>query len=382
MNDFKFFIVASLVFFLPALALAQAGAEGKKRSLPPDDPSPSLLTLHLKDASVPQAIEQIVKQSGLAIDASRFTTGSRSVTLDVEDKPFWAVLLDVCEQANGVLTARRGGELALVPREGGSYSSSLEGVRQASGAFLLVAQQMDHVVDFTRHPDRQAEFSILYTLLPEPRLFVIAVSGPSIPEEAVDEKGNSLLPPPLAADVPDTYRPSTRYYPYVQSAIHLRIPPGAGRRIARLKGNVSLLLRTKSRLIEIADPTKAAEKQFQVPGAEGVIYPPQIRGNYCNVRVRFNRVGLSEEQWKQADRLLVATRIHLIDANGLEWSDGGGGASWSNSYRELHPSFSNHIYGEGPTPKTAGAPVKMIVEIPIEAKQINVPYEFKDLPRP
>jgi hypothetical protein len=81
------------------------------------------------------------------------------------------------------------------------------------------------------------------------------------------------------------------------------------------------------------------------------------------------------EQWQQFGR---GVRVTLLDAEGRALSNRGGGGGGSDEKMTYTYTFSRDMDTGGQT----GPAVKVVVEVPTEVKEVEVPFEFKDIPLP
>ena len=86
-------------FIVAALATCAVG----QTTAPSTRPALTLVTLQSKGGLPQAALRRLAEQSGVVIrvepDDYWRHAEARTITLDVKDRPFWEVLLQVCEQA-------------------------------------------------------------------------------------------------------------------------------------------------------------------------------------------------------------------------------------------------------------------------------------------
>src|SRR5207249_3800135 len=130
------------------------------------------------------------------------------------------------------------------------------------GPFSMVVSQLQQVKtvsfsdDATPAPQPNESSTLTFTVFTDPKLRLSERSQYRL-DEAVDDKGNSLLPPPPpvpegapagATTVPTTARWSDFGYSYggglrpLMGQLQLRFPPGLGNRLARLKGRLRFFM--------------------------------------------------------------------------------------------------------------------------------------------
>jgi hypothetical protein len=216
------------------------------------------------------------------------------------------------------------------------------------------------------------------------------------PTEAVDEKGNSLVPASLAAAADPRqpgeydgtfgrYQVRQRYSyggDYLQYSVRLHVPPDAGRRVASLKGAVQLWLRGKSEKIEIADIKTAVKNRGQSAGSRlsnGMTFQyngGNVSDNSVNMSYTVQRTGGSDDEWSRACCMIFSSKARVLDSDGNEW-----GTMENMGYGGGGRTFYMSIYINKSSGKTT-SPAKLVIEVPTEAVELKAPYELKNLPLP
>ncbi len=211
----------AVVFLLASGACAVDGADP-----PAKDLAPSTVTLRGDDIPLSKALEEIVKQTGYAVE--RKTAKNPSLRLDLQQRPFWQVLDTVAEQAGARVALYQGdGRVVLV--DGGTEERHIS----HDGLFRTAVKRLTAVNDFetgTRSYSATLEVAWEPRLRPflletRPRNFVVDDERPT------DSTGSGQI----AVDGKTA------------AVIDLRLPnrPRSVDRIKLLKGEISLITASK-----------------------------------------------------------------------------------------------------------------------------------------
>jgi hypothetical protein len=75
-------------------------------------------------------------------------------------------------------------------------------------------------------------------------------------------------------------------------------------------------------------------------------------------------------------------QLRLVDNQVRPLQQAGMGTNGGNQGFEINATFQNHLANTGPQPSEPSPPLKLQWDIPTGIKEINVPFEFKDVPLP
>src|SRR5262249_6693470 len=111
--------------------------------------------------------------------------------------------------------------------------------------------ERDYSLDLADPKSVNRNFTIELTCYTDPRLLVLKNSAQVTLETAIDEHGNSLIPP----DCPQSHYEGADFRSMWEWRLRARLqhPDSAGKRIALLKGTAHFLLRTDSEKWQIPD---------------------------------------------------------------------------------------------------------------------------------
>ncbi|HTW95871.1 MAG TPA: hypothetical protein VMD30_13795, partial [Tepidisphaeraceae bacterium] len=333
-----------------------------------------------KNASIADVAAEISKQTGNIITTQNWG-GVRPVTLDVVDQPFWAVLDDACRQA-GVLPQSnmpRPNQIGLSLFPDSQYGQ--DAIYLDHGPIHLHLSQVTHQ-SFLTFPGKPRDYCTLQLDgLWEPRLNLMCYSTVGVPDTAVDDKGNSLVPPPgstigdprnyySGAASPDQFL----QYPnpawgnqQISFAVQIAIPPNAGNRIAKISGSFKFWMAENFEPVTVSDtaPPNRNALAFQTlnDGAKVFAWRQQ---NQVSILIP----GDSGSQW--SEQPFHRFRLTGKDSAGniIHFYNSGGG-SWSNN---VWVGFFN-------SNNNAGF-MNLKVEYADNVKEIDIPYQFANLPLP
>jgi hypothetical protein len=145
--------------------------------------------------------------------------------------------------------------------------------------------------------------------------------------------------------------------------------PAAATRLKQFRGSFSLTAVEQSEPQEIPDFLQAAQTVCRSGRQSLQVVSVTLQDQMYEVKAILTRGGLSPQEWRSA---MEADGIRLFDAQGrplrklrTSFQDGGG---------QVFAEFSF----EKPTPASAGA-VKLLWRMPLESRDMSVPFELNDL---
>jgi hypothetical protein len=349
------------------------------------DVGPSLITEHVKDASLTSVLQDISKQSGNQIRVRPFEMNNPSeptVTLDVDAQPFFSVVDQICDQTGLNLGSAQDGSLILSPNP--FFAKTNDHVRFDHGPFRVIAERLEHATILTADQNANDYCELELTGLPEQRLNVLYYSTASLAEQAVDENGISLVPP--TGTSLDDPRINTSHPPYEANhiAVHIRgqgevythhlllkIPPTAGRRIKHLTGTFTCWAASENQTVEITNLNGTEKSPVFTPLSNGLqlaAYRFNASGN--RLAVGLKRAGGTDQQWADDEHLLQGATISVVAKDGTATASPNFGASWGP--RE-------HWISVLADQRTTA---KLVVVFPVSATRIDTPIELNDVPLP
>jgi hypothetical protein len=364
------------------------------------DPNPTLVTIHASNQSLTDIVKTIADQTGMPISVG-FGMPSAPLTLDADRQPFWNVIDDLCTRTHSSIMPMWNGHSSLMIQFSGGQP---QGRRIISGPVLLRLPDIQHNSVLTAPPDLQDFCEITGRAMWEPRLEVLFTDAWTIPSEAEDENGVSLVPDEAAPQRDQTgyARGENPYGRYAVSQrfngndafarelhIRLHVPPTAGRRIKKLSGKWALFVPGKIDHFDIS-PIASKRQTSYTLGELGTMRLrfAQATDEVAQVQLDLPGGGMGANgpsaETAMRNCLLQSIHARVVDADGHLWGDtrqgrfnGGGQVNINMGGNE---TYINVYVRRDPSAK--GKPVQLTIEGPVAATEIDVPFSLHDLPLP
>jgi hypothetical protein len=329
---------------------------------------PSLITLHVKDASPGEVFASIARQCSGPLPTwpdKLWNEGSwPKLTLDYDAKPFWEVVTELSKRLEVDCVSAEPQEIRMSRDSGHSPGGTC-----ISGAFMLTADAM------TFRNGMNVELSIFA----EPKVVVTRSISFKL-DSAVDERGNMLLPQTSRRVFGRRFRTGSRQLP-----MPFQRPPEEVNRIGVFKGSVTVAIQTVSQDWEIVDPIsirtpfpQGEEKTRLVDSIPVTIesFTASHGGDsyelQASIPSAWSSKGAQDEMME-----LIRKRLKVLDADGKSLLLGSVDARNTNDDTEISADFNRAPQPDG---SSTGVPVKLIWNIPAETRSLVVPFEFKNLP--
>src|SRR5687768_1785535 len=343
---------------------------------------PTLITLHVKDATIQSVLDELSKQAKVEITLWPPNMPQQfqgKVTLDADRQPFWMVVRQLCEQTG--LGLERSGQrhrITLVQRS----EPWSKRPYSAHGVFLVVANslQRNHNVDFATPDNVSTNFSMHLYCLVDPKAKVIQGTTMVHLDEVVDERGNSLVPQ------------GNRFAQSMASPgwgsnwmwdIHapLQHRPDMGKRIASFRGSLRFLVQEKTDVWEIDDIQQAKSPERAVNNVKYTITGFRKAGDRAwELQIGVEHDGAVPPNLNPlTDFASIQRGIRILDAAGNPFEQSGGGGGGGGGRLQYTINFHRP---PDPRNQPAAEPAKLIWEIPTELKEVTVPIHLRDLPIP
>jgi hypothetical protein len=373
MNQRKFL---SCRFGLATFFLCAAGTLHAEVKDAGDVSKPTLVTLKMDNVSQQSVFDELAKQAKLefmTLPKNMWETKpGEKISIDVTDQPFWVAMKDACGKAGISLkyatdTAEPKIILNRDNQDWVNYPTA------ASGPFLvsLIGLHRANTVDMRKPNDLQKTFFVKFTVFCEPRFRLLRGPLNAKVEEAVDEKGHSLVP--KEAGEPQTNFITSWVYNFEGK---LEYPKDAGTKITKMKVSAKFVAQTQSETIEYADPLTAKNVTKVVAGRKIVIKEVKRGTEEYEATVTFMRGEVPAEQWETT--VFPGNSLRLVDGDGKILVAKGFGMGGKGD----EATFVFKFEKEPPRGSRIGKPVKLAWEIPTGTREIPLTFEFKDLPLP
>jgi hypothetical protein len=368
---------------------------------------PSLITLHLHEVTPEQAYAEIARQAHAELSCyppSLWTSGDwPAVTLSADREPFWQVVRRLAEQT-GVGPRLVGDELRIArpPLPGRRAPGLPVGVgvdssapAAVSGAFFIVATRVSRTRSIDLNSgDERGDFNVGLAVLAEPKMRVLQVSPVRL-EAADDELGHSLLPT-IVRPERSAYTATPRNGVW-QTSLALQYPPArqAGQRIAHLRGTMSAIIQTRSDRAEIPHLDDVQDLDGHVGQISFTIERFRKAGSLFELLLSVERGGRSQAEWTRLRQTIATNPISVQAPDGSPLLSRGVSQSLSDEKIDLTCRFwldrTRHNAAPAQAPILKPEPqveadeqasFKMVWEVPLESKMIDIPFELTDLPMP
>jgi hypothetical protein len=343
--------------------------------------SPTLVSLDVKNSSIDDVVDALARQTSFPLKAwpeRGFRNGNPAVTLHVERQPLLAVLARISEQSplrpaemgdRSGMTLNIGNRMPLRLAHYGSFAIGLNSIDRTYNVDLNETPGAEQI---------QKRFAVSMTIYGDYKLQVLESPTRARLTTAVDDKGNSLVPPSTNHDQLLTEN-SFGGHEWGVSA-DLLYPDAPGTTIKKLQGEFRARVTTRTAQIRFSDLKKANETQPLDGMQVNFVSFKQPSAGSWSVSLTFRVANMplaSFHRLFDADRRL---HVQLLDehdkcvteSNGY----GGGGDDKERTYE-----FSFYVNNPG-NKKPALVPTKLQVTIPVAEKEITIPFEFKDIPIP
>jgi hypothetical protein len=341
--------------------------------------SPKLVSISADQKPVGQVFEDLAQQTGYRISCQQ---GDRQlVTLQLENVPFWEAVDAVCRQTGMGLQPYTDGSTSLAFYKVGRYSPHVvySGPFRLSGGSLHLSRTLDLVQPQQFNPmnkPRTETLTFMFHAVGEPKAPLMSL-GQARVLVAVDEHGNSLIPPQGRY-----YESNYHHYyygqrnPVLQSQIQL-LGPGDARTIRHLKAAIPVTFLAEQRAeLTINDILNVKKGKFECSSVTFEIEEvKEMPGKQVHVRAAVRRnapEGQNDYSWTNS----LAQRVELFDAEGRKFH--AEGFNWdSGNPNSVTGTFQ---FGDGGDAKI-GKAAKFVYYNWITS-QHQIEFEFRDLPLP
>jgi hypothetical protein len=338
----------------------------------------SLVTLHIEEVPVRGALAMIADQTGeefhgLGEQNPMFGLAvlqpTELVTIDMDRQPFWTVVREVCRQTKlWPVPAGAGRDLTLVP--GMDQEASAPAV--VSDPFMIVAvgATWTQAVAYGQVPQVTANRQLNIKVLAEPKLVVFSARWSQGGVRITDEVGRELT----------AFEGEAFFYsmPQEESVWEMSLPLpaeiGDSKTLKRVSGQIEVCIMGKSERIEIPDILKAGRVETPIAGQTFVI--EQCTADESQITLKATIHG--QVHGMEGMTAPPPSGPDLVDAFGRRASPVDARTVQQEETTDCEFIYSlADLQGE-----RLSAPFKLVWEIPTEIRQIDVPFEFTDLPLP
>ena len=352
------------------------------------------IVLHLRDATLLEALQSLQKQSGVRFDSGELVARrifARKLSLDLEttsfDRAFDAILKAAKTEAkleSSIASSAwnlRFGHFKTddsLPQSGvGAFQIRLQSVNSA------LSKSVKPGADKTKAPKRTAytETTLALDSVPAPGLKIVGAPHFCL-VRADDETGRSLLP-----------REKDNPFPFgfergAARAVRLQTPAPTTRKLARVAGTATFLVSTQIEHWEVADllSTKNVSHTFgRGAGATKVtLQSAQRIGDSVNLEISVTAPPGEDLFSLRAPLLsseILLGALAVRRADGQTVNSGGYAAAGANDSMSVRASFYLGSESKPQTPASDAA-LTLVLDAPTEIVQTQVPFSFENVPLP
>ena len=327
------------------------------------------VTLHLKGVSTRDALAAFTRATGTRFEAgSAESPGSAGpITLDLDHQPFWIVLRALCAQAKlEVASIDDAGTVFLRGDDAhwGDRPASIE------GPYMLVARTLEltRSIDFVNPRNVSDAYTLVVLAYAEPKVRPIYWNIRSI-DQCVTDTGREFAPSQNDAWATGALNTDQ------ETRLEFTAPADAGRKLARLRLNASIVLSEKSETIDLPHLMSVRHETRTLGGWRVVVKGvSKGEGDRYSAAVSVYRDDHSPDEWTERMGLLDSAQPKLLDSAGKPLDAGG---------TSLNDGPDEWEWSCDVTPvNAANAPSRLRWDFPLQTRQVGVSFELRELPLP
>jgi hypothetical protein len=339
---------------------------------------PSVITIHCTDAPLQGVLEDFAHQAGADLGVYRLEIRgylqSHKITLNLERADFWTALQAV-EDGSG-LHPRANSEGQMVLDNMMGFWGGQMGDRsraKIAGPCLIAPASINWSMQYANNA---SNLTLQLMASIEPKLRVVGGFQPNWLRECVDDKGHSLV------------SPNTQFGRGFASGqqqwmsplqVNLRVVPGMGTKIARLKGELDFSVQTKSETIVIDNILSAQNVSRNIAGS--VITVQQLRSIGGQYQLNLLITGPLGAPNSDFLRNSMNSEFQILDDNDQPLQQVGGGQGFDGTgHATLILTYMPNAGWRPPNSQPVGPPRKLRCEIATETRPMTERFELDDIP--
>ncbi|HLL87716.1 MAG TPA: hypothetical protein VK324_00270, partial [Tepidisphaeraceae bacterium] len=298
------------------------------------------------------------------------------VTVDADDKPFWDVLLELCDKAHLRPYPHGGSEKREVVKLMSAHGNGVGRTHSTPVATLVLTQiSRTLTVNFQSGdpaaPARRERASVSLHVYLDPRLRATQYAYQPVIEAAADQDGRSLLPADGQDHRSQEHFQQMHYGPwYFDTSTSLKYDPAESTDLSVLQGYVRVRAATGTDRIEIDDVPNAKGQEKTAAGRKLVVEDVTTDKGRTKLEFSIRRTPeVSNKEWQALGSNLFQG-FTLLDAAGNRVNYTGGSST--------HEPDRYEVTYEG----LSAVPQKLTWEFATRTAQYNIRFEFQDLPLP
>lgn len=354
-----------------AVTVDSAGVAGKPTTL---------VSLRMKEAAPAEVFAELSRQMGVSFRPPMADFWKhyplKKLSVDAQRQPGWLVALQVADACG----------LQYVPGPGNTVQISMRGwpvTPKPTSAFGPLVMQVDAVrhdktVNLGAPEARRSPLQLVMSVYTDPSLKSYRFLGQPQVEQATDSEGASLAPEKVDASKVLAPEPGT----ISQQVVELVYPETPGKTIALVRGSVTMLVASQIQDWVIENPAAASGASRKL-GKYTCTFTSLTRKDQ-GYELKLQVKGPANGGFRSPVQDLVVGEgsILPVDAAGNRWRI----SEVSGHYDAREMTAVGHFdYTITLAPEEAGkagAITRLTWRLPQELSNVEVPFEFRDLPMP
>jgi hypothetical protein len=244
---------------------------------------------------------------------------------------------------------------------------------KVAGPCLIVPQSISWSMRYEKG-NNASTLNLQIAAMIEPKLQLAGSFQPTWLRECVDDKGHSLISPSM----PGGFFSGRQWFTTLGT--NLQVVPGMGTKIARLKGELTFDVQTKSELIEVDNILSAQNVVKQVTGS--TITVQQFHNENGQYQLHLLIAGPIASPNSNFFQNGMSSKFQILDDKDQPLQQMGSNQNIDASGHVALVLFysSNPNWNGNPNTQPIGPPKKMRCEFTTETRRITEPFELDDLP--
>jgi hypothetical protein len=338
---------------------------------------PSVITIHCTDAPLQGVLEDFAHQAGADMGVyrpeMRGYLQSHKITLNLQHADFWTALQAI-EDGSGLHPRPDNDGRMILDNMMGFWGGQMGDRSRAriAGPCLIAPNSINWSMQYANNI---SNLSLQLTVSIEPKLHVVGGFQPNWLRECVDDKGHSLIS--TNTQFGGGFASGRQWMGPLQ--VNLRVVPGMGTKIARLKGELDFNVQTKSETIIIDNILSAQNVSRNIAGS--VITVQQLQSLGAQYQLHLLITGPLAGPNSDFLRNSMNSEFQILDDNDQPLQQMGGGQGFDGTGRAtLILTYMPNAGWRPPNSPPVGPPRKLRCEVATETRPMTERFELDDLP--
>ena len=337
----------------------------------------SVITIHCTDAPLQGVLEDFAHQAGADLGVHRPEIRgylqSHKITLNLQNADFWTALQAI-EDGSGLHARPENNGRLILDNMMGFWMGNLGDRTRAkiAGPCLITPQSISWFLQYGTHA---SNLTLNLTAMIEPKLHLVGEIQPNWLRECVDDKGNSLIIPNMPMGGGFYSGPQQ----WVRSlSANLRVVPGMGTKIARLKGELDFQVQTKSETVVVDDILSARNVVRNVAGSTITVQQMQSQNGQYQLHLLISGpLAAPNSAFLQNS---MNSEFQILDDNDQALQQMGGGQNIDGAGQAtLTLYYMVNAGWRPPNGQPVGPPKKLQCEVTTESRPMTERFELDDL---